>query len=166
MKLYNIVIETPKGSREKYHYDPSKNTFTFKKALAAGLYFPHDFGFIPDTKGQDGDPLDALVISEFTTFPGCHINCRLIGAVTAKQDDGKKSVRNDRYFFIPEPSLQFQHIRSITDFPAQYLKELIFFFMIYNEAENKKFDPLKILDKRKARALLQPYLPTEAATTA
>lgn len=138
MKTFEITIETPKGSREKYNYDNSRKIFIFKKSLAAGLHFPHDFGFIPGTKGQDGDPLDAMVISEFTTFPGCHLDCRLIGAVTAKQSEGNKSIRNDRFFFIPEQSLQYQHIRNVSDLPASYLKELIFFFMIYNEAENKK----------------------------
>ena len=113
MKLYDVTIETPKGSREKYYYNEPKNRFEFKKALAAGLCFPHDFGFLPGTKGQDGDPLDAMVISEFKTFPGCVIRCRLAGVLTARQQDGNKMIRNDRFFFIPEVSLQFQHIRNI-----------------------------------------------------
>ncbi|HMG83849.1 MAG TPA: inorganic diphosphatase [Ferruginibacter sp.] len=85
MKIINVVIETPKGSAQKYDYDKKTGFFKLEKILPAGMVFPYDFGFIPDTKGEDGDPLDVLVFSEFCSFPGCMIECRLIGGIKAEQ---------------------------------------------------------------------------------
>lgn len=86
----NLIIETPKGSSEKYDYDTQHHLFKLHKILPAGMVFPFDFGFIPGTKGEDGDPLDVLVISEFESFPGIMIDCRIIGCIKAKQIDKKK----------------------------------------------------------------------------
>jgi inorganic pyrophosphatase len=101
MTKYTIVIETPRNSREKYTYDEESKSFFLKKLLPAGMCFPYDFGFIPNTKGEDEDPIDALIISEFGTFPGCKIECRLIGALLAEQTEKNKVIRNDRFFFVP-----------------------------------------------------------------
>src|SRR3954471_2088682 len=106
MKLdtIQVIIETPKGSRQKYHYDEQTRVISMKKLLPQGMVFPFDFGLIPQTKGQDGDPLDILLLSEFSSFPGCQHECRLIGGFKAKQSEGKKGekvVRNDRIFGIP-----------------------------------------------------------------
>ncbi len=150
-----VVIETPKGSQEKYEYEEKSKNFHLKKILPLGMVFPYDFGFIPSTLGEDGDPLDALVISEFKTFPGCRIDCRLIGALKAEQSEGTKKIRNDRYFFIPDTSVTYQHIKSMKDFPAKHNKQLLFFFMSYNEQEGKQFHPLKMFSAEKANKLLR-----------
>src|SRR4051812_46579587 len=73
----DIIIETPKGSRQKYTYNKELKLFRLKKVLAPGLVFPFDFGFIPGTKGEDGDPFDVLVLSEYQTFPGCIVDVRI-----------------------------------------------------------------------------------------
>lgn len=70
MASIEIVVETPKGSAQKYDYDPKSRFFKMSKILPSGMVFPYDFGFVPDTKGEDGDPLDMIVISEFNSFPG------------------------------------------------------------------------------------------------
>jgi inorganic pyrophosphatase len=150
LKTYQIIIETPKDSREKYSYDPQEKAYILKKLLPLGMAFPFDFGFIPGTKGEDGDPLDAMLLSEFKTFPGCHLQCRLIGMLKAEQSEKRKMIRNDRYFFVPETSLVYQHIRSTADLPAQLLKELLTFFVTYNKEEGKKFKPLKVLPAKQA----------------
>ncbi len=155
MLAYNVIIETPRGSSEKYDYDEKNKSFFLKKKLPAGMCFPHDFGFIPGTKGEDGDPLDAMVIAEFKTFTGCHISCRLIGAIEAEQTEKDKTVRNDRFFFIPEASLLYKHIASMDDLPSSYVEELIAFFINYNKQEGKEFKPLKILTPEKASKLLE-----------
>ncbi|MBO9633102.1 MAG: inorganic diphosphatase [Chitinophagaceae bacterium] len=158
MKAIKVIIETPKGSTEKYRYDKDDHFFEMAKVLPAGMVFPYDFGFIPDTKGEDGDPLDVIVISEFKSFPGCLMHCRIIGAFIAEQSEKKnkkKMVRNDRYLAIPESSGIFSGIRSIDDLPAQIVKELETFFGNYNELEKKKFKPLGILNPDKALDLIR-----------
>ncbi len=76
----NVIIETPKGFRNKYAYDEEFGLIALTKTLPAGSSFPFDFGFIPQTKGGDGDPLDVLVIMEEPAFAGCLVNCRILGA--------------------------------------------------------------------------------------
>jgi inorganic pyrophosphatase len=148
----NIVIETPKGSSEKYDYDPQSHFFKLKKIMPAGMVFPYDFGFIPDTKGEDGDPLDVLVLSEFRSFPGCMMECRLIGAIKAEQTerDGN-TVRNDRYLAIPAFSQIYSEITSMDLIPKQMIKELEHFFISYNEIAGKKFEPLGYLTADEAQ---------------
>ena len=116
MGCVDVVIETPKGSSQKYDYDPETHFFKMKKILPSGMVFPYDFGFVPDTKGEDGDPLDVIVISEFHSFPGCMIKCRIIGGIKAEQsgEKGKKKmIRNDRYLAIPKCSNIFEKIKDI-----------------------------------------------------
>jgi inorganic pyrophosphatase len=151
MNNITVVIETPKGSSEKYDYDPLARFFKLKKIMPAGMVFPYDFGFIPDTKGEDGDPLDILVISEFKSFPGCMMECRLLGAIKAEQTerDGK-TVRNDRYIAIPSVSQIYSEIKSWELIPQQMIRELEHFFISYNEIAGKKFTPLGYLNAEEA----------------
>ena len=124
--------------------------------MPAGLVFPFDFGFIPDTKGEDGDPLDIIVISEIQSFPGCCMDCRIIGAIKANQTehDGK-TVRNDRFLGVPEVSQQFTDIKSIDDLPEGIMSQIEYFFENYNEQAGKIFDILGRLDAREAYELLK-----------
>src|SRR6478736_2318556 len=124
MNVITVIIETPKGSTEKYDYDPVLKMFRLKKILPTGMVFPFDFGFIPDTKGEDGDPLDIIVLSEFQSFPGCVVDCRLIGAITAEQSEKGKTVRNDRFVAIPEVSLLFANIKTLADLPQNITEQL------------------------------------------
>src|SRR6478672_5539871 len=96
-KCLNVVIETPKGSRVKYAYNEELGMFELKKALPEGMMFPFNFGFIPGTKADDGDPLDILILNEEPLFPGCLVKARAIAVIEAEQTekDGKKE-RNDR----------------------------------------------------------------------
>ena len=121
-----------------------------KKLLPTGMVFPFDFGFLPRTLGEDGDPLDALVISEFKSFTGCLMECRLIGAVLAEQKEKGKTIRNDRYFFVPVLSKQFKDVQKIKDLPSKFRKETERFFVEYNTAEGKEFTILKIVGPTKA----------------
>src|ERR1700743_1350286 len=116
----DVVIETPKGSAQKYDYVPKTPFFKLSKILPSGMVFPYDFGFIPKTKGEDGDPLDVIVISEFNSFPGVIIKCRIIGGIKAEQStdkDKKKMIRNDRFLAIPKCSNIFQKIEKMADLP-------------------------------------------------
>ncbi|MDB4924266.1 inorganic diphosphatase [Mucilaginibacter sp.] len=144
MKPVTIIVESPKGSGHKFDFEPRTGQFKLKKILPAGLVFPFDFGFIPDTKGGDGDPLDVIVISEITTFPGCVIDCRIIGAIKAQQTDrDKKTIRNDRFLVVPEASQLFSAVKDISDVPEAILNQLEHFFRNYNEQAGKNFEVLE-----------------------
>ncbi|MGI8951946.1 MAG: inorganic diphosphatase [Chitinophagaceae bacterium] len=155
METINIIIETPKGSTEKYDYDKDSGFFKLKKILPAGMIFPYDFGFIPKTKGEDGDPLDIIVINEFRSFPGIMIECRIIGAIIAEQTEKGNTVRNDRFIGIPIQSKTFEKIKSAEDLPKILMDELQEFFITYNELSGKKFKPLKILNSKDAFKLIK-----------
>src|SRR3984957_6827944 len=94
--VIRVVIETPKGSRNKYDFDSEQKVFELKTVLPAGMTFPYDFGFIPRTLADDGDPVDVLVLMDEPAFPGCLLKCRLIGVIEGEQGDKKEKVRNDR----------------------------------------------------------------------
>jgi hypothetical protein len=94
--LLVVVIETPKGSRNKYAFDPAERIFSLTKVLPAGMEFPYDFGFIPSTLAEDGDPLDALVLMDEPAFPRCRLTCRPIGVIEGVQEGKKSTERNDR----------------------------------------------------------------------
>lgn len=150
----DIIIETPKGSRVKYKYDESYRMFRFKKILPAGLAFPFDFGFIPGTKGEDGDPIDVLVISEFQGFPGCIMDCRIIGCIRAEQSSGEKTIRNDRFLGVPEQSGVFENAISIEDIPSTIISEIESFFVNYMREEGKEFNLLGNSNASQAIAML------------
>jgi inorganic pyrophosphatase len=155
MASIDVVIETPKGSVQKYDYDKKTHFFKMSKILPAGMVFPYDFGFIPDTKGEDGDPLDVIVISEFNSFPGVMMKCRVIGGIKAEQsDDNKKMIRNDRYLAIPKCSNIFEKVKAMSDLPKQTMDQLEDFFIDYNKLEGKKFKVLEKMDPKTAQRLI------------
>ena len=156
MQTITVVVETPKGSAQKYDYDPDNKGFKLKKIMPAGMVFPFDFGFIPHTLGEDGDPLDIIIISEFQSFPGCIMDCRIIGGITAEQTEKGKTIRNDRFISIPEVSQMFAHVKEIKDIPRDVINQLETFFINYNELEGKKFKPLKRLNAQQAFKLIKP----------
>lgn len=86
-----VIIETPKGSRNKYAFDPDQRVLALKKVLPAGMTFPCDFGFVPSTKAEDGDPTDVLVLMDEPAFPGCLLKCRIIGIIEGQQGKKKKA---------------------------------------------------------------------------
>lgn len=140
LKTVTVMVECPKGSPQKFEFLPGEKRFRLSKILPAGLMFPFDFGMIPGTKGADGDPLDIIVISEHGTFPGCLIECRLIGALQAEQTerDGK-TMRNDRFIGVPVVSQLFPGITELSEFPESILSQLEHFFKNYNEQAGKRF---------------------------
>src|SRR6201985_2133956 len=95
-----VIIETPKGSRNKYAYDPEERIFALRKVLPAGMAFPYDFGFVPSTLADDGDPLDVLVLMDEPAFPGCMLSCRPVGVIEGEQKGKKRKERNDRIIAV------------------------------------------------------------------
>src|ERR1700674_5157605 len=97
-----VIIETPKGSRNKYAFDPEQKIFQLMKVLPAGMAFPYDFGFIPSTLAEDGDPTDVLVLMDEPAFPGCLLKCRVVGVIEGQQGKKKKGECNDRVTAIAD----------------------------------------------------------------
>src|SRR5690348_12002596 len=109
----DVIIETPKGSRNKYTFDEKGRFFYLKKVLPSGMVFPFDFGFIPGTRGGDGDPLDVLLILEDSAPQGAHVSTRLIAVIEAEQTAQGKTGRNDRLIGIGAMSRDYRAIESI-----------------------------------------------------
>ncbi len=136
----HVIIETPKGSRNKYCFDEETGFFKLKKILPTGLVFPMDFGFIPNTKGEDGDPLDVLIMMEKHTYPGCLLECKVIGIMEATQKEkGKKTIRNDRIIAFPLDDLEHYKFKTLKDIDHDMLYEVSRFFKYYNKIESKVF---------------------------
>jgi inorganic pyrophosphatase len=135
--LMDIIIETPKGSRQKYSYDKDIKLFRLKKVLAPGLVFPFDFGFFPGTQGEDGDPLDIMVLSEYQGFPGCVVDVRIVGCLQATQTKSKKPMRNDRFIGVLEQSSVYDRIMSLEELPGTLIDSIKLFFSTYLRAEGK-----------------------------
>lgn len=150
----NVIIETPKGSSEKYKYDENFRLFRLENTLPAGLVFPFDFGFIHGTKGDDGEPLDVLVISEFKSFPGCLMDCRIIGCIEGDQSQVATKYRSDRFLAVPEQSSVFENVISIEDVPSTLLSEIESFFINYMHGEGKELHLLGNLNASQAISLL------------
>jgi inorganic pyrophosphatase len=157
MQMIEVVVETPAGSRCKYDHDPERDRFKLKKMLPAGMVFPYDFGYIPGTLGEDGDPLDIILIAECSHFPGCVVECRLIGGFKALQKDPKEKIklRNDRFFAVPASSIMFEKIKELKDLPTQLLDELEAFFVQYNKMEGKEFTVKGKMNSRQAGKLVE-----------
>ena len=137
----NVIIEAPKGSRNKYAYEPEDGLFVLKSVLPAGAIFPFDFGFIPSTLGEDGDPVDVLVLMDEPAFTGCLVPSRLVGAIVADQTerDGTQE-RNDRLIAVAAKSYTHRDVRSLDDLNDTLLEEIEHLFRSYNEARGKRFE--------------------------
>lgn len=152
----DIVIETPKDCRNKYAYDEELKAFRLKKILPAGAVFPFDFGFIPKTKGGDGDPLDVLVIMDEPAYPGCIVECRIIGALKAKQTERNERVEeNDRLIAVSVVSNSYSEVKSLEDINKNILDEIEHFFISYNEQAGKKFKPQGWANPKEAMKLIK-----------
>ena len=151
---WRVIIETPKGSRNKYKYADDFCCFQLAKVLPEGMVFPFDFGFLPCTLGEDGDPLDVLLLMDQPTFCGCLILSRLIGVIEAQQTekDGT-SERNDRLVAVSLKSLEFGKVRSLKDLDQQMLDEIERFFRSYNEQSGKKFKLIGFHGPHRAESL-------------
>jgi inorganic pyrophosphatase len=137
--LLQVIIETPSGSRNKFAFDPDQGIFSLKKVLPAGMVFPYDFGFLPQTLAPDGDPIDVLLLMDEPAFPGCAVLARLIGVIEGEQLDGKDKIRNDRLVAVAEANHMYANIRKLKDLPDKWVKELQDFFVNYHSLEGKKY---------------------------
>jgi len=149
------VVEATRGSRNKFKYDPKHDVFMLHGVLPAGSSFPFDFGFVPSTRGDDGDPLDVLILMDEPAFVGAVIPCRLIGAIEAEQAEADQvPERNDRLLAVASESHSYRDIQSIDDLPAQLVEEVEHFWVSYNEVKGKRFTPIGRANPVMARRLV------------
>jgi inorganic pyrophosphatase len=140
-KRINVVIDTPKGSKNKFKFDEKLGVFRLSRILPAGMQFPFDFGSVPRTRAEDGDALDVLVLMDAPTFPGCLVTARLLGVLRAKQTEKRKTIRNDRLIAMAETPVNQPDIDSIEELGEDQLEEIEDFFVAYNRAHGREFKP-------------------------
>jgi inorganic pyrophosphatase len=151
-----IVIETPKGSRNKYSFDPECNALLLKSVLPEGMSFPYDFGFIPSTLADDGDPVDVLVLMDAPVIPACVIRARIIGAIEAEQKKkGGDWQENDRLVAVATHAEAHQHEKSLKDLRPHLVDEIIAFFVEYNQLRGGQFRNTGLCGSAKACKLVE-----------
>ena len=149
-----VVIETPKGSRNKFKYDPQLGLFTLSAVLPLGATFPFDFGFVPGTRAPDGDPLDVLVLMDEPAFAGCVLPTRLIGVLEAEQTEAGHTTRNDRLIGVASVSRDHRDLEHLDDLNPNLLAEIEHFFVSYNTARSKQFTIVGRHGPDRARAVV------------
>jgi len=157
------IIETPKGCRNKFDYDPESNLFMLGGLLPEGMMFPFDFGFIPSTLGEDGDPVDILVLMDAPAHVGCLIEVRIIGIITAEQTEDGKTEANDRLLGVAIHSYDHEDLESIEDISKTLLDQLEAFFISYNKQRGKKFKVTGTGGPKKALRFLKAGMKAYAA---
>lgn len=138
-ELVRVVVETPRGAAAKLSYEPETRVFEYSRPLPVGVAYPYDWGFVPSTLGEDGDPLDGLIIHQASSSPGVVIKCDLLGAlrVTQKEEDGK-TVRNDRYIFCPHREDAQNEATAADGVPKRLRREIEQFFLMSVLGTGKK----------------------------
>jgi inorganic pyrophosphatase len=158
------IIETPKGSRNKFDYERESNLFMLGGLLPEGMMFPFDFGFIPSTLGEDGDPLDILVLMDAPAHVGCLMDVRIIGIITAEQTEDGNKESNDRLLGVAIHSYDHDDLNKIDDVSQTLLSQLEEFFVSYNKQRGKKFKVTGTGGPRKAIRFLQDGIRAQKAS--
>ncbi|KAI9134074.1 inorganic diphosphatase [Acaryochloris sp. CCMEE 5410] len=148
--LINVLIEIPAGSKNKYEFDKDMNVFALDRVLFASVQYPYDYGFIPNTLADDGDPLDGMVIMDQPTFPGCVITARPIGML--EMIDGGD--RDEKILCVPEEDPRYADVKSLADVASHRLDEIAEFFRTYKNLEKKVTEILGWQDVDKVNPLV------------
>jgi inorganic pyrophosphatase len=130
----DVMIEIPRGSRNKYEYDHDNHVFRLDRRLFTATTYPADYGFIPETLSEDGDPLDALVLLEDATFPGCWITARPVGVFWMEDDAGPDA----KVLCVPAGDPRWASVADMSDLPAFLVDEIEHFFEVYKVLEPEK----------------------------
>lgn len=131
--LINVLIEIPAGSKNKYEFDKDLEAFALDRVLYASVQYPYDYGFVPNTLADDGDPLDGMVLMDQPTFPGCVIAARPIGML--EMIDGGD--RDEKILCVPDKDPRYTHVKSLQDIAPHRLEEIAEFFRTYKNLEKK-----------------------------
>ena len=132
-----VIIETPKGRRNKFKYQPESGLFSLSNLLPQGFSFPFDFGFIPSTAAEDGDPLDIIVLMDEAAHVGCLLDVRVIGVIKVVQVEEGKKTQNDRLVAVAERSFDYRDVKSISDLNDSLMQQITEFLGLYNKNSGK-----------------------------
>jgi inorganic pyrophosphatase len=130
----DVVVECPKGSRNKYEWDPAWDRIRLDRMLFTATVYPGDYGFVPDTLAEDGDPIDAMVLLDEPTFPGCLVHARVIAAFWMRDEEGPDA----KLLCVPAEDPRFRHLQELEDVPMHQIAEIWHFFDIYKALEPGK----------------------------
>lgn len=137
-EVINVIVEIPKGSRNKYEYDKRLGVIKLNRVLFSSLYYPGDYGLIPRTHYEDGDPLDVLVMINEPTFPGCVLEARPVGFFRMMDKD----LPDDKILAVPASDPLYTEIRDLEDVPPHFLREVAHFFSVYKDLEETRVKPI------------------------
>ena len=129
-----VIVEIPKGSRNKYEYDPERKMFRYDRMIFSSMFYPSDYGFIPDTLAGDGDALDALVLVSEPTFPGCLIEVKPIGLFRMRDEKGPDA----KILCVPVSDPIWNKVNNLEEINPHLKKEIEHFFQVYKDLEKKK----------------------------
>jgi inorganic pyrophosphatase len=163
--LCDVIIEAPKGSRNKYKYNPESGVFELSGVLPEGMIFPLDFGFIPSTLGEDGDPLDIMALTDAPVCVGALVHVRIVGILEARQMERGKSERNDRLIGVAIPSYEYENTKSLEDLSKTAVAQIEEFFVSYNRQRGKKFTILAASSPKKAARFLKQGIEAQRKAT-
>ena len=133
-RVIDVVVEIPRGSRNKYEMDKEKGVIRLDRRLFSATFYPTDYGYIPETLGEDGDPLDALVLLDDPTFPGCWVSSRPVGVFWMDDDKGPDA----KIICVPAGDYRWDHVAEIEDVPEAMRAEIAQFFEVYKMLEPGK----------------------------
>lgn len=129
--IVNVIVEIPKGSRNKYEYDAEKGKYLLRRILPESMHYPFEYGFLPNTIAADGHPLDVMILMTTSTFPGCAVECRIIGLLRIQDDRGA----NDKLLAVSTTDPKFHGVHSLSDVHQHTLREIAHFFRAYKALE-------------------------------
>ena len=141
-ETFNVLVEIPRGSKNKYEVDQETGRITLDRELFTAMGYPDDYGYIEGTLGEDGDPLDALVMVKNSVFPGCVIECRAVGLYHMEDEEGG----DDKVLCVPA-DVRYDDIKDVNDVNEYHLKEIKHFFEQYKATTG----PVRTLPRRKSR---------------
>lgn len=148
------IIETPQAHRSKFDYDPETGLFELAGVLPAGMAFPLSFGFVPSTRGEDGDPVDILVLADETLPVACLVETQLLGVIEAEQTEGDKTCRNDRLIGKVAASHTYRDVADVNALGESFTEDLARFFETYNQLKGNRFKVLGISNAERAVELV------------
>ncbi|MBT9253050.1 MAG: inorganic diphosphatase [Brockia lithotrophica] len=132
-RIVEVVIEIPRGSANKYEFDKERGRFVLDRVLYSPMFYPAEYGYIEETLAEDGDPLDALVLTTYPTFPGVVIESRVVGFLRMADEKGE----DEKLLAVATGDPRMSHIRDLSDVPPHILREIAHFFEVYKTLENK-----------------------------
>lgn len=150
-KTFDVLIEIPKGSRNKYEYDFDLKKIRYDRMIFSSMMYPADYGFIPETLALDGDPLDVLVLVTEPTFPGCVMEVKPIGVFHMADEKGP----DEKVICVPVSDPIWNRLNDLNDVNGHLIKEIEHFFQVYKDLEQKKVDVEGWGDLQEARTIIQ-----------